>query len=442
MTGTAATEAAEFWDIYKMNVVDDPDQRAGAADRRGRRVLQEHRRTSSRRSPRRSARSSEIGQPVLVGTVSIEKSELLSEFLDEGRRQARGAQRPLPRDGGAHRRPGGPARRGDDRHQHGRPRHRHPARRQRRVPHRGRARGHARGARARRRDRSASRPRSPPSRRQVLEAGGLFVLGTERHESRRIDNQLRGRSGRQGDPGLSAASTCASRTTCCASSGPTRCSRKMMNSNLADGEAIGSQVAVEGDRDRAEEGRGAQLRHPQAGRRIRRRDERPAQGDLRAARRHHGRRGGRRRGRSTCATTRSTRWSARPARRAPIPSSGTSPGSRRGSPTCSASSRRSRSGWRRTAVEPEMIEERLRALADDDDGSARSPRPTRASGGRSKRASCSSGSTTTGRSTSRRSTRCARWCSCAPMRRRRRSTSTSRKRSGCSSACSRRSART
>ena len=37
----------------------------------------------------------------------------------------------------------------------------------------------------------------------VLEAGGLFVLGTERHESRRIDNQLRGRSGRQGDPGLS-----------------------------------------------------------------------------------------------------------------------------------------------------------------------------------------------------------------------------------------------
>src|SRR5690606_35957958 len=40
-------------------------------------------------------------------------------------------------------------------------------------------------------------------RQQVLAAGGLFVLGTERHESRRIDNQLRGRSGRQGDPGLS-----------------------------------------------------------------------------------------------------------------------------------------------------------------------------------------------------------------------------------------------
>src|SRR3712207_9593114 len=40
-------------------------------------------------------------------------------------------------------------------------------------------------------------------REQVRQAGGLFVLGTERHESRRIDNQLRGRSGRQGDPGLS-----------------------------------------------------------------------------------------------------------------------------------------------------------------------------------------------------------------------------------------------
>src|SRR5690606_17605309 len=45
-------------------------------------------------------------------------------------------------------------------------------------------------------------------KRKVLEAGGLFVLGTERHESRRIDNQLRGRSGRQGDPGLSRFYLC------------------------------------------------------------------------------------------------------------------------------------------------------------------------------------------------------------------------------------------
>ena len=49
----------------------------------------------------------------------------------------------------------------------------------------------------------ASRSRSRHDREKVLEAGGLFILGTERHESRRIDNQLRGRSGRQGDPGES-----------------------------------------------------------------------------------------------------------------------------------------------------------------------------------------------------------------------------------------------
>ena len=61
-------------------------------------------------------------------------------------------------------------------------------------------------------------------RERVKAAGGLFVLGTERHESRRIDNQLRGRSGRQGDPGLSAVSISASTTICCAFSGRTRCS--------------------------------------------------------------------------------------------------------------------------------------------------------------------------------------------------------------------------
>ncbi len=49
-------------------------------------------------------------------------------------------------------------------------------------------------------------------KRKVIEAGGLFVLASERHESRRIDNQLRGRSGRQGDPGARPSSS-ASRTT-------------------------------------------------------------------------------------------------------------------------------------------------------------------------------------------------------------------------------------
>jgi preprotein translocase subunit SecA len=51
-------------------------------------------------------------------------------------------------------------------------------------------------------------------REKVLVAGGLYIIGTERHESRRVDNQLRGRSGRQGDPGGSRSSTCPSKTTC------------------------------------------------------------------------------------------------------------------------------------------------------------------------------------------------------------------------------------
>ncbi|MEO1488860.1 MAG: SEC-C metal-binding domain-containing protein, partial [Pseudomonadota bacterium] len=77
-------------------------------------------------------------------------------------------------------------------------------------------------------------------KQKVLEAGGLFVLGTERHESRRIDNQLRGRSGRQGDPGLSRFYLCLE-DDLLRIFGPDTLFAKMMNSNLADGEAIGSK---------------------------------------------------------------------------------------------------------------------------------------------------------------------------------------------------------
>jgi preprotein translocase subunit SecA len=74
----------------------------------------------------------------------------------------------------------------------------------------------------------------------VKAAGGLFVLGTERHESRRIDNQLRGRSGRQGDPGLSRFYLCLE-DDLLRIFGPDTLFSKMMKSNLADGEAIGSK---------------------------------------------------------------------------------------------------------------------------------------------------------------------------------------------------------
>src|SRR3712207_9248980 len=74
-------------------------------------------------------------------------------------------------------------------------------------------------------------------REQVRQAGGLFVLGTERHESRRIDNQLRGRSGRQGDPGLSRFYLSLD-DDLLRIFGPQTMFARLMNKNLEDGEAI------------------------------------------------------------------------------------------------------------------------------------------------------------------------------------------------------------
>jgi preprotein translocase subunit SecA len=77
-------------------------------------------------------------------------------------------------------------------------------------------------------------------KQKVLEAGGLFVLATERHESRRIDNQLRGRSGRQGDPGLSRFYLSLD-DDLLRIFGPDTLFAKMMRNNINDGEAIGSK---------------------------------------------------------------------------------------------------------------------------------------------------------------------------------------------------------
>ena len=75
---------------------------------------------------------------------------------------------------------------------------------------------------------------------EVIAAGGLFVLGTERHESRRIDNQLRGRSGRQGDPGLSRFYLSLD-DDLLRIFGDNTLFARMMRSNIEDGEAIGSK---------------------------------------------------------------------------------------------------------------------------------------------------------------------------------------------------------
>ncbi len=117
---------------------------------------------------------------------------------------------------------------------------------------------------------------------EVVELGGLYVLGTERHESRRIDNQLRGRSGRQGDPGRVAVL-------------PLARGRPDADVRLRSGRLDHGAAEVAGGRaDRGEDGhprgperpgtdRGAQLRAPEERPEVRRGDERPAHRDLRRA---------------------------------------------------------------------------------------------------------------------------------------------------------------
>ncbi len=138
MTGTALTEATEFMKIYKLGVVADPDEPADGPRRPERSGLQDQGRQVARGRRARSSERHERGQPVLVGTISVEVSELLGEQLRQARHHAHRPQRQarVRRARGRDRRRGGPARRGHDRDEHGRPRRRHQARRQRRAPHR------------------------------------------------------------------------------------------------------------------------------------------------------------------------------------------------------------------------------------------------------------------------------------------------------------------
>ena len=217
MTGTAATEASEFLDIYKMEVVeiptnrpvtriDDDDEVYRTADEKNEAILTQITDCYTR------------GQPILVGTVSIEKSEQLSELLKKHKYEYEGKTRTgLPHnvlnaryheqeayivaDAGV---PGAitiatnMAGRGTD-IQLGGNIDMHMFRwRQEQV---GLGIEPSLEAEAAERGRFAGEIEA--GRRHALEAGGLYVLGTERHESRRIDNQLRGRTGRQGDPGQS-----------------------------------------------------------------------------------------------------------------------------------------------------------------------------------------------------------------------------------------------
>ena len=117
---------------------------------------------------------------------------------------------------------------------------------------------------------------------EVRKLGGLHILGTERHESRRIDNQLRGRAGRQGDPGSSRFYLSLEDDLMRIFAGD-RVKSLMERMGMPDNEPIEHPWVTQEHPGRAAQGRGAQLRHPQAPARIRRRDERAAQDRLQAA---------------------------------------------------------------------------------------------------------------------------------------------------------------
>lgn len=239
MTGTAATEAGEFYDIYKINVVTIPTNLPIA------RVDEEdefYKNTQDKflAIAKKIRDHAAKGQPVLVGTVSIEKSELLSEFLTQegvphkvlnaryhemeahivaqaGRLSAVTIATNMAGRGTDIQLGGNLEFRMLDEHPdlvEGTPEY----------------------------EAAATRIRAEiaEEKQKVLEAGGLFVLGTERHESRRIDNQLRGRSGRQGDPGLSRFYLSLD-DDLLRIFGPDTLFAKMMRSNIEDGEAIGSK---------------------------------------------------------------------------------------------------------------------------------------------------------------------------------------------------------
>jgi preprotein translocase subunit SecA len=236
MTGTAMTEAPEFFDIYRMNVVSIPTnvpvQRKDEDDVFYKTMLEKFAAITEEIRAKQ-----EIGQPVLVGTVSIEKSEVLSEYLEKAgiehkvlnARFHESEAHIVAQAGrmGAVTVSTNMAGRGTDIQLGGnfdfRMQDEHPDLEPGTPEY----------------DKAAERVRREiaEERQRVLEVGGLYVLGTERHESRRIDNQLRGRSGRQGDPGLSKFYLSLD-DDLLRIFGPQTMFARLMNKNLEDGEAI------------------------------------------------------------------------------------------------------------------------------------------------------------------------------------------------------------
>ena len=177
MTGTAETEAGEFWDIYKLDVMVIPTNRPVIRDDR-QDLVYKTKREKYNAVIDELVRLDKEGRPSLVGTTTVEVSELLSKMLKIRRIRHNVLNAKL--------------------HQ----------REAEIVAQAGKA-GTVTIA-----TNMAGRGTDIKLTEEVRQAGGLAIIGTERHESRRVDRQLRGRSGRQGDPGH-PSSMCLSRITSC-----------------------------------------------------------------------------------------------------------------------------------------------------------------------------------------------------------------------------------
>ena len=166
MTGTASTEAGEFWDIYKLDVVEIPTNRPVIRDDMNDRVYKTQR-EKYKAVIEEVEKMINAGRPVLVGTTSVEISEMLSKMLDMRKIKHNVLNAKLHQ------------KEADI------------------VAHAGES------SIVTIATNMAGRGTDIKLSPEVREAGGLAIIGTERHESRRVDRQLRGRAGRQGDPGSS-----------------------------------------------------------------------------------------------------------------------------------------------------------------------------------------------------------------------------------------------
>ena len=201
MTGTADTEATEFKQIYNLDVTVIPTNKPMVRDDQAD-VIYKSEKAKFEAIAEQIAEVNGKGQPILVGTISVEKSELISNLLKQKQishhiLNAKQHQREAEIVAQAGRKGSvtiatNMAGRGTD------------------IVLGGNAESLAKAEAGEDEDSEAFQSAlkkwqelCQKEKKEVLDAGGLFILGTERHESRRIDNQLRGRAGRQGDPGAS-----------------------------------------------------------------------------------------------------------------------------------------------------------------------------------------------------------------------------------------------